>query len=92
MFTSREDSCYIKGTTADFQYELKGTTADFQYEIKNLCVSEDSSLVTAHVVGFYRNIPHKAGIKPLKEVLDSISEKKSIHGGSYSNGRISVKK
>ena len=60
----QEGASYIKDTT------------DFQDKIKHLQVPEDAFLVTA-VVGLYPNIPHKAGLKSLKEALDRRREKKT---------------
>ena len=50
---------------------------DFIKKIKHLKkIPDNAILVTADVVGLYPSIPHKAGLRALKEVLDTREEKK----------------
>ena len=50
----------------------------FLEKIKTIgSVPENAILVTADVVGLYSNIPHQAGLKALKEVLEKRDIKKT---------------
>ena len=50
---------------------------EFIKKIKNLKnILDNALLVTADDVGLYPSIPHEAGLKTLKEVLDRREEKK----------------
>ena len=50
---------------------------DFIKKIKHLKnIPDNAILVTADVVGLYPSIPHEAGLRALKEVLDRREEKK----------------
>ena len=49
---------------------IKGS-GDFIKKTRNLgSIPENAILVTADVVGLYPSIPHEAGLKALREVLD----------------------
>ena len=51
----------------------------FLEKIKTIgSVPENAILATAHVVGLYPNIPHQAGLKALKEALESRDIKKIL--------------
>ena len=54
------------------------SSVDFINKTKNLSTIPDNTiLVTADLVGLYPSIPHKAGIRSLREALDK-QDKKSI--------------
>ena len=57
--------CYIKDSN-DFIKKIK--------YLKN--IPDNTILVTADVVGLYPSIPHEAGLRALKELLDRREEKK----------------
>ena len=53
-------------------------SVDFINKTKNLSTIPDNAiLVTADLVGLYPSIPHKAGLRSLREALDK-QDKKSI--------------
>ena len=59
-------------------FRLSLDSGDFIKKTRNLgSIPENAILVTADVVGFYRSIPHEAGLKALREVLDK-REKRTI--------------
>ena len=54
------------------------SSIDFINKTKNLSTIPDNTiLVTADLVGLYPSIPHKAGLRSLREALDK-QDKKSI--------------
>ena len=54
------------------------SSVDFINKTKNLSTIPDNTiLVTADLVGLYPSIPHKAGLRSLREALDK-QDKKSI--------------
>ena len=51
-------------------------SGDFIKKINNLdSIPENAILVTADVVGLYPNIPHKVGLRALREALNKRDEK-----------------
>ena len=53
-------------------------SGDFIKKTRNLgSIPENATLVTADVVGLYPSIPHEAGLKAPKEVLDKREQRYS---------------
>ena len=81
----KHDKSYLSTTSLDNQlrevtqngWSYIKDSNDFIKKIKHLKnIPDNAILVTADVVGLYPSIPHEAGLRALKEVLDRRKEKK----------------
>ena len=55
-------------------------------------ITDNAILVTTDVVGLYPSIPHKVGLRALKEAIDKREQKRNSYRGPLANSRVCFEK
>ena len=55
-------------------------------------IPDNAILVTTDVVGLYPSIPHKVGLRALKEAIDKREQKRNSYRGPHANSRVCFEK